>query len=90
MIERTRSTAINPVTDKEYFSPLVKTSEDSGLKNTPWQIYNCDQIYLPLNCINEKDTTRKVLRMCLVNHIEQVSILHSFAVHQLQEYPVHQ
>ena len=58
MLERTRAEALNQVTVNEYLMLLSKTLDDSGLKNKPRQLYNCDEMFLPLNCIKEKTVTR--------------------------------
>ena len=79
----------NQVTVNEYFTLLSKTLDDS-LKNKPRQLYNCDETFLPLNCIKEKAVTVGALKMCIVNHMRQENILRCFAVLLLLEYPIHQ
>ena len=59
MLERTHAKSLNQVTVNEYFTLLSKTLGDSGLKNKPRQLYNCDETFLPLNCIKEKTVTRR-------------------------------
>ena len=86
MLERTRAEALNQVIVNEYFTLLSKTLDDSGLKNKPRQLYNCDETFLPLNCIKEKAVTWR----CIVNHMGQENILHCFAVLLLLECHVYQ
>ncbi len=57
MLERTHAEALNQVTVNEYFKLLSKTLDDSGLKNKPRQLHNCDETFLPLNCIKEEAVT---------------------------------
>ena len=59
MLERTHAEAIKLVTVEEYFTLLSKTLEDSGLKNISRQLYNCDETFLPLNCIKGKVVTHR-------------------------------
>ena len=59
MLDGTRAEALNQVTVNEYFKLLSKTLEDSGLKNKPRQLYNCNETFLHLNCIKEKAVTRR-------------------------------
>ena len=59
MLEHTRAESFNQVTVNEYFTLLSKTLDDSVLKNKPQQLYNCDEMFLPLNCIKEKTVTRR-------------------------------
>ena len=74
------------VTVNEYFTLLSKTLDDSGLKNKLRQLYNCDETFLPLNCIKEKAVTCR----CIGNHMGQENILRCFAVLLLLECPIHQ
>ena len=57
MLEHTRAEAINQVRVNEYFTLFSKTLDDSGLKIKPWQLYNCDETFLLLNCTKEKAAT---------------------------------
>ena len=59
MLDRTPAEALNQVTVNKYFILLSKTIDDSGLKNKPRQLHNCDETFLPLNCIKEKAVTRR-------------------------------
>ena len=59
MLERIRAEALNQVTVNGYLMLLSKTLDYSGLKNKPQQLYNCDETFLPLNCIQEKAVTHR-------------------------------
>lgn len=53
-LERSRAEALNPHIVSEYFSLLRKTLEESGLMNKPRQLFNCDEVFLPLDGTREK------------------------------------
>ena len=59
MLERIHAEALNQVTVNEYFTLFSKTLDDSGLKNKPRQLYNCDEMFLPINCVKDKAVTRR-------------------------------
>ena len=58
-LERSRAEALSPEVVNEYFNMLEKTITDNGLLNSPRQIYNCDETFLPLNECKEKAVTLK-------------------------------
>ena len=90
MLERICAEALNQVTFNGYFTLFSKTLDDSGLKNKPTQLYNCDERFLPINCIKEKAVTRRRTKNVYFNHMGQVNILRCFAVLLMLEYPIHQ
>ena len=55
-LQRRRAEALNP---KEYFDLLNKTLVNNNLMNSPRQIYNCDETFMPLDSTREKAVTTK-------------------------------
>ena len=53
-LERSRAECLNPEVVKQYFKLLGDTLEKHKLKNSPRQIYNCDETFIPLDCSREK------------------------------------
>ena len=53
MLERSRAEALNPDVGNVYFGLLGETLDKLGLKNTPRQMFNCDETFLPLDCNKE-------------------------------------
>ena len=58
-LQRSRAEALNPRVVKEYFDLLNKTLVDNNLMNSPRQIYNCDETFMPLDSTREKAVTTK-------------------------------
>ena len=79
MLERTCAEALNHVTVNKYFTLFSKTLDNNGLKNKPRQLFNFDEIFLPINSIYEKAVTHRVIKVSVINHMEQVNILCCFA-----------
>ena len=55
-LERSRAEALSPEIVKEYFALQKALLERNGLMNSPRQLYNCDETFLPL------DYTRETLK----------------------------
>ena len=53
-LERSRADALNPVVVKQYLELLEGILDKNGLKNSPRQLYNCDETFVPLDCSREK------------------------------------
>lgn len=58
-LERSRAEALNPEVVRSYFELLDKVLTDNGIKNSPRQIYNTDETFIPLNESKEKAVTVK-------------------------------
>ena len=58
-LERSRAEALSPEIVKEYFELLKALLERNGLMNSPRQLYNCDETFLPLDYTREKVVTLK-------------------------------
>ena len=58
-LERSRAGALTKEVVDEYFACLKTTLEKNGLINSPRQLYNCDETYLPLNILHGKVVARK-------------------------------
>ena len=58
-MQRSRAEALNPRVVKEYFDLLNKTLVDNNLMNSPRQIYNCDETFMPLDSTREKAVITK-------------------------------
>ena len=50
-LERSRAASLNPEVVKQYFELLNEVMEKNKLKNSHWQIYNCDETFVPLDCV---------------------------------------
>ena len=59
MLHRSRAEALNPHIVKEFFDLLHKTLTQHSILNSPTQIYNCDETFLPLDYTREKAVTAK-------------------------------
>ena len=53
-LERSCAECLNPEVVKQYFKLLGDTLEKHKLTNSPRQIYNCDETFIPLDCSREK------------------------------------
>ena len=58
-LERSRANALNKQVVDNYFETLKVTLETNNLVNTPRQLFNCDETFLPLNISSEKVIARK-------------------------------
>ena len=59
MLERSRAEALNAHIVQEHFDLLHKTLVNNNLLNSPRQIYNCDETFVPLDYTREKAVTVK-------------------------------
>ena len=50
-LERSCAECLNPEVVKQYFKLLGDTQEKHGLKDNPRQIYNCDEMFILLDCL---------------------------------------
>ena len=53
-LERSRAEALSPAIVNEYYDLLYSVLDDNGLLNSPRQIYNCDETFVPLDFSREK------------------------------------
>ena len=58
-LERSRAEALNPAIVNEYYDLLHGVLNDNGILNSPRQIFNCDETFVPLDYSREKVVTRK-------------------------------
>ena len=58
-LERSRANALTKEVVDGYFDKLKHTLEENGLVNTPRQLFNCDETFLPLNISCEKVVAKK-------------------------------
>lgn len=58
-LERSHAEALSPEMVREYFQLLKKTLEKNDLINSPRQLHNCDETFLPLDYTREKVVTLK-------------------------------
>ena len=58
-LERSRAASLNSEVVKQYFELLNEVMEKSKLKNSPQQIYNCDETFVSLDCTRKKVVTLK-------------------------------
>ena len=56
-LERSRAEALSPAIVNEYYDLLYSVLDDNGLLNSPRQIYNCDETFVPLDFSREKAVT---------------------------------
>ena len=59
ILQRSRAEALNPHIVQEHFDLLHKTLVNNNLLNSPRQIYNCDETFIPLDYTHEKAVTVK-------------------------------
>ena len=57
-LDRSRASSLTKEVVDEYFTLLKSTLEENGLMNSPRQLFNCDETYLPLNIACEKVISR--------------------------------
>ena len=58
-LERSRASALTREVVDNYFACLKTTLEENNLINSPRQLFNCDETFLPLNISCEKVIARK-------------------------------
>lgn len=58
-LERSRANALTREVVDNYFDCLKVVLEQNNLMNTPRQLFNCDETFLPLNISSEKVVARK-------------------------------
>ena len=58
-LDRCRAEAYSPEIVGEYFDLLENVLKENNLINTPRQLYNCDETFLPLDTTREKVVTLK-------------------------------
>ena len=56
-LERSRAEALSPAIVNEYYDLLYSVLDDNGLLNSPRQIYNCGETFVPLDFSREKAVT---------------------------------
>ena len=58
-LARSQAESLNLEVVKQYFELLNEVMEKSKLKNSPQQIYNCDETFVSLDCTRKKVVTLK-------------------------------
>ena len=53
-LEWSRAESLSLQVVKQYFELLNEVMEKNKLKNSPQQVYNCDEMFVPLNFTREK------------------------------------
>ena len=58
-LERSRAEALSPAIANDNYDLLYSVLDDNGLLNSPRQVYNCDETFVPLDFSREKAVTVK-------------------------------
>lgn len=58
-LERSRAECLTPEVVNDHFNLLEKILSENNIKQRPWQIYNCDETFFPLDQTKEKAVTTK-------------------------------